>query len=160
MPIYVIDAYGLSAIGDLVAEAKLKSVLHRLTDMVKDGALRFPDSVWREACTYMDEHGLGLWAKTVFGHISKDASTWEHEDKVLDAATGLVDPDATEYQTQVDVAKVAVWQQESDESVIVVTGDIGERPDRLSLGEACDTLGIDYLDTGLFLDVVIPFDYS
>ena len=160
MPVYVIDAYGLSAIGDLVAAGKRNAVLHRLTDLVKDGALRFPDSVWREACLYMDEHGMGLWAKTVAGHISKDISTWEHEDKVLDAAPDLVDPDATEYQTQVDVAKAAVWQEDSGESVIVVTEDIGDRPDRMSLGTACAALSIKCLDTSSFLDAVVPFDYS
>ncbi|QCW51452.1 hypothetical protein FE634_15440 [Nocardioides dongxiaopingii] len=160
MNLYVIDAYGLSAVGDLVEPSLLKKALHELTDLVKDGRLRFPDSVWRECCKYLDEHGLGLWAKSVAGHLSTDSSTWAHEDEVLDQASDLVDPDATEYQTQVDVAKIAVWLQSSGHAVEVVTEDVGDRPDRMSLTDACIQLGLATLSTTDFLDAVLSFEYS
>lgn len=158
MTVYVIDAYGLSAVGELVPANQLKSVLHELTDLVKDAKLRFPAEVSKEACKYLDEHGMGLWAKTVEGHMRRNGSDWEHEGKVLDAVPTLVDYESTDDQTQVHVAKMAVWLNESDEQVVVVTQDVADRPDRMPLASAATELNIEWIDTKGFLDAVISFD--
>lgn len=160
MTTYVVDAYGLSAVGELVAADKLKAVLHELTDLVKNKTLRFPGEVSKEACKYMDERGMGLWAKTVEGHMGTNGSNWEHEGKVLDTVPSLVDYESIEDQTQVHVAKMAVWLDENGEEVVLVTGDVSERPDRTPLATAATKLGVDWIDTATFLGEVISFDYS
>lgn len=157
MTTYVIDSYGLAAIGELVDASKLKDVQHVLTDLAMKHELRYPAAVWRECCEYMDEHTMGLWAKTAFGHLPKDKSTYAHELQVTNEVFELVDPDATENQTQVEVAKMAVWLIALGLPVVVVTDDNRTRPDRMSLDAACQQMGMTTYDAASFLDEVLPF---
>lgn len=141
-PIYVADSYALMALCTLVPASKRQAVMLELTDLVEDGRLLFPESVWRECCAYPDADGVAVWTRAVWrgGDIVKPSYTAEME--VLDVVPELLDTDTPESQTQSDVAAVAWSLLGSDDEVVVITEDRNERPDRMALEPACQELGI------------------
>jgi hypothetical protein len=150
--IYVFDAYALLEAESLVPTSLTAAFFNDLSDLVRQGRLRFPEIVWRELHKFAPTSTAGVWAKAIAGEACKDRCPFSWETDVLAICRDLLDPEgeAAAWQPGVKVAALTMFLS-SDTHVLMVTGDYKARPDRMCLHDAGPVLRLPAVRTAEFL---------
>jgi hypothetical protein len=142
--IAIIDATSIIGIKHLRGR-KHWPILRGLEARIEDGSLTFPDEVLREVKGVAHLDAPGAWADGVEDNRRPPK---QPEDElvaeVLAQCPGLVDPDRPVHGDPYVVA-LAVHFARGSHDVVVVSDDVRDRQDRLSVRAACDMLGIAHL---------------
>ncbi|MET8256475.1 hypothetical protein [Micromonospora sp. NPDC005205] len=151
--LYVIDDHAVLMIPRLCEVDSLPNVLDELTDMVRLGHLCFPDQIVHDCAKWATGETIHTWIKAVSGHrqLKKLPGKWQEE--VLGQCEDLCDYDDENEQSPVLVAAMALMisREHPQVGISVVTEDRSSLPTRMSLNDACLTLGVTSMTARDFL---------
>ena len=133
---------------------KRRELLDGLSELVEDGELTFPNEVLAEVRSYCADADYAAWARAVSLGRRRSDVPYECVLQIVSKCKDLVDYEAyaDEEPAAVYVAAMAHQALTASISVIVVTDEIAELPDRLPLGLACDELGFTRFTLRKFLE--------
>lgn len=141
-PVYIIDSYSLLAMPTLCKPHQhLGHLLTEMTEMVRAGALTFPNLVVKECKKYGSGEFPTMWADAASGHRRNIAPPYEFMETVLDLCPDVADWDDSDESVQVEVLTLALFRGASSE-VIIVTEDTNDVPERMCLLKAANQLNI------------------
>lgn len=140
---YVIDAYAILELEQHVPQGVGRfETFEALTSLVCDGELVFPEGVLAECKQFARGEVATIWLVGVAGSRKRSSYPGNMPMEVLEVCEGLLAQEYPGPQSQVEVACLARARSKEGVSVIVVTEDPGLGGDRITLGEACEALGI------------------
>lgn len=125
-----------------------------LSDLVKDGTVNFTNDVCDAVKrAYKTDH-CWAWLGGVKASRVDATVPWDDKQDVTDVYQDLVDPDSRHEPVAPSVIAQARLLIRQGKPVTIVTEDFGQRPLRMTLGEACTKEGITCIDTSAFLAAV------
>ena len=140
---YVLDAYAVLELEvELPSRQPRLDAFTALSKLVTDGELVFPDAVLKECKTFAHGEVATVWLLGVAGSRKSSSFPGSMPMEVLGICPGLLAPEWPGEQSQIDVACLAKMHSQAGCEVVVVTEDPGIGGDRITLGEACDMLGL------------------
>lgn len=152
---FVFDTSSLISIREIVPSANRRSVLARLTQLVKSGELVFPSEVFDELERYAREHDPILeWVMSAKPLACRFGAQFDALRIVMNNAQAkrVIDADKALGVDEADphVLALAVHlRQHAD--VVVVTEETRDRGDRTSMTTACGVLRLFRLPMSAFL---------
>lgn len=151
--IHVIDTSAFLLLRDCVRPDCYAATLNDLTDLIRDGGLTFPREVVDDLQSCAKEETLDAWIKAIATDRTVKAVPYANVQWVLGQCPNLCDLDAvTDSPTQ-----VAAFAREFDrlgDQFHLVTEDSTEKPTRMSLVAACETMGYAVESVRIFLTCV------
>jgi hypothetical protein len=150
--VWVFDASSIIQVKHDVRAGDQWGVLRGLEELVGAGALAFPREVAREVKAAAHPDAPGVWLAGVEGKLRHplDPDVNIVAEVMASAAGGVVDAekpiDGDPY-----VLALALQLSRAGYDVSVVTEDVNDRPNRLSMATACDHLGLRHVRLSEFL---------
>lgn len=134
-----------SAINRVAAEsANFNATFSQLTILVEDGELCFCDEVVDELARTAENEPGALWAVTVKGYRLHNGANMATQRWVMGNVDRIVDADARNDAMPYVLSQARALQKDGHQ-ISVVTEDVLEKPTRRALSDACDQLGIDWV---------------
>ena len=140
---YVLDTYAVLELEfTLPAEQPRLDAFYALSKLVADGKLVFPDAVLRDCQIFARGEVGAVWLIGVAHSRQFSSFPGWMPMEVLKICPNLCAKEWPDDQSHIDVACLARAHSGAGLEVIVVTEDPGIGGDRITLGEACDILGL------------------
>ena len=150
--IHILDAYAVLELENLLLPGQSRAQAFQvLTQAVVAGDLVFPEAVLRDCRAFCRDEQSTVWLIAVAGSRQGHTFPGSMPMEILGKVPDLLAQDDTGDQSQVDVACLAHHLASSGYAITVVTEDAGLGGDRMTLGEACDDLDLDWCDLRSFL---------
>lgn len=153
--VHVLDTSALLSLQRHAASNAIdeSDILEGLSDLIQDGDVTFPREVADEVRRRGKGQPVATWMSAVHSARVLKGVDWQHSQYVSHVCKGILDPDQMD-ESPVYVAAYGRHFERNQQPFHIVTNDFLVKPTRISLAEACTTLGYHHEPLSAFLTCV------